>query len=457
MSDKPAEAARLAELAAFLDAHPEVDHVDACLVDVCGIIRGKRYPRGDLEKLFRSGLQFPFSTYYLDVTGHCADPCGRGISDGDPDGLCLPLPGTLVPTPWIGPSAAQVLVTMTAGDGTPARVEPRNVAAAVLERLRALEFTPTIAFELEFFLLDESADGEGRPQPPVSPLTGLRDESTQVYGVDEVHGFADLFGDVERASAAQHVPASVTTAEFAPGQYEINLRHVDAPLKAADHCALLRHMVKGVARRRGVRATFMPKPFPGRAGNGMHVHMSLRDASGHNVFDDGSAAGSETLRHAIGGLLVTMADAMAVFAPSINSYRRFGPRLYVPVTKSWGVDNRSVAIRIPAGPPASRRFEHRVAGADANPYLVLAVLLAGIHHGITERIDPGPLWSGSACEELDEDIPFELPRALARLRASDILRDYLGEDYVALYCATKEAELASFLDEITPREYVWYL
>lgn len=457
MNDKPAEAARLAELAAFLDAHPEVDHVDACLVDVCGIIRGKRYPRGDLEKLFRSGLQFPFSTYYLDVTGHCADPCGRGISDGDPDGLCLALPGTLVPTPWVGPSAAQVLVTMIEGDGRPARVEPRNVAAAVLERLRALDLTPTTAFELEFFLIDESADREGRPRPPISPLTGLRDESTQVYGVEEVHGFADLFGDVERAAAAQHVPASVTTAEFAPGQYEINLRHVDAPLKAADHCALLRHMVKGVARRRGVRATFMPKPFPERAGNGMHVHMSLRDAAGHNVFDDGSPAGSETLRHAIGGLLVTMADAMAVFAPGINSYRRFGPRLYVPVTKSWGVDNRSVAVRIPAGPPASRRFEHRVAGADANPYLVLAVLLAGIHHGITQRIDPGPVWSGSACEEMDEDIPFDMPRALARLRASDVLRDYLGEDYVALYCATKEAELASFLDEITPREYLWYL
>lgn len=457
MNDISAEQARLAELAAFLDAHPDVDHVDACLVDLCGIIRGKRYPRGDLEKLFRSGLQFPYSTYFLDVTGSCADPCGLGISDGDPDGVCLPIPGTLVPTPWVGPSAAQVLVTMAEGDGTPARVEPRNVAATMLDRFAELGLTPTIAFELEFFLLDPVSDGNGRPRPPLSPLTGLRDESTQVYGVDEVNGFADLFSDVERAAAAQRVPASVTTAEFAPGQYEINLRHVNDPLVAADHCALLRHMVKGVARRRGVRATFMPKPFRDCSGNGMHVHMSLADADGRNVFDDGSTTGSATLSHAIGGMLATMADAMAVFAPGINGYRRFGPRLYVPVTKSWGVDNRSVALRIPAGPGASRRFEHRVAGADANPYLVLAVLLAGIHHGLSEEIDPGPVWPGSACEEVDEDLPFDLPAALARMRASEVLRAYLGDAYVELYCATKEAELASFLDDITPREYQWYL
>jgi len=457
MIEISAEKSRLAELAEFLRAHPRIDHVNACLVDLCGIIRGKRYPRADLEKLFHSGLQFPYSTYLLDATGHCADPCGLGISDGDPDGVCLPIAGTLVPTPWLGDSAAQVLVSMTDGDGLPAMLEPRNVAAAVQRRFAELGFKPVIAFELEFFLLDEVADANGHPQPPLSPLTGLRDASTQVYGVDEVTGFTDLFSEVERAATLQNIPASVTTAEFAPGQYEINLRHVHAPLAAADHCALLRHMVKAVARRRGIRATFMPKPFSERSGNGMHVHMSLLDGDGRNIFDDGSVAGSAALRHAIGGMLATMPDAMAVFAPSINAYRRFAPRVYVPVTKSWGVDNRSVALRIPAGAPASRRFEHRVAGADAHPYLVLAVLLAGIHHGLSEKIDPGPLWAGSACEEMDPDIPFDLPSALARLRGSSVLKSYLGERYVELYCATKEAELSSFMDHIAPREYQWYL
>ncbi len=457
MTGSSAEDARLAELAAFLDTYPDLDHVDACLIDLCGIIRGKRYPRAELDKLFRSGLQFPYSTYFLDATGHCADPCGRGISDGDPDGVCLPVPGTLVPTPWLGETAAQVMVTMGEGNGAPAMVEPRNVAAAVARRFTELGLRPIIAFELEFYLLDEVADGNGRPQPPISPLTGLRDETTQVYGIDEVSGFTALFRDVDRAALMQKIPASVTSAEFAPGQYEINLKHVDAPIAAADHCALLRHLVKGVARQHGIRATFMPKPFANRAGNGMHVHMSLVDTQGRNVFDDGSAEGSATLKHAIGGLLATLPESMALFAPSINSYRRFAPRLYVPVTKSWGIDNRSVAVRIPSGASASRRFEHRVAGADANPYLVLAALLAGVHYGLSNAVDPGPLWQGSACEEVDGDIPFDLPAALARLRASTILGSYLGESYVELYCATKEAELASFLDDITPREYQWYL
>lgn len=457
MSTNSAEKARLAELAAFLEAHPQVDHVDACLIDICGIVRGKRYPRADLTKLFRSGLQFPYSAYLLDVTGHCADPCGRGISDGDPDGVCLPVPGTLVPTPWVGESAAQVLVSMRDGDGAPAMMEPRNVAQAACRKFAALGLTAIIAFELEFFLLDEVADADGRPRPPISPLTGLRDESTQVYGVDELDGFADLFRDVDRAARVQNVPTSVSSAEFAPGQYEINLKHVDAPLVAADHCALLRHMVKGVARRHGIRATFMPKPFVDRSGSGMHVHMSLVDGDGRNVFDDGSDEGSAALKHAIGGMLATMPDCMALFAPSINSFRRFQPRTYVPVTASWGYDNRSVAVRVPSGAQASRRFEHRVAGADANPYLVLAALLAGVHHGLERACDPGPAWQGSACEERDADIPFALPAALARLRHSTLLNDYLGEDYLELYAATKDAELASLMDEIMPIEYRWYL
>ena len=156
-------------------------------------------------------------------------------------------------------------------------------------------------------------------------------------------------------------------------------------------------------------------------------------------------------------MLATLPDAMAIFSPGINGYRRFEPRLYVPINRSWGIDNRSVAVRIPAGPNASRRFEHRVAGADANPYLVLAVLLAGIHHGLSEKIDPGPLWTGSACEEMDERIPFDLLSALARMRDSQVLNSYLGEDYVELYCATKQAEHASFVDQISAREYKWYL
>ncbi|MCP5151241.1 MAG: glutamine synthetase [Ectothiorhodospiraceae bacterium] len=451
-SDQVAE-----ELARYLERYPDTAYVDAIFVDLCGIVRGKRYPRAELEKLFAGGFPIPFSLHFLDVTGACLDPCGRGFSDGDPDGVARPVPGTLAPVPWADRSAGQVLMSLHDADGRPSAVEPRNVAAAVARRFEALGLRPCLAFELEFFLIDRERDDRGRPQPPRLPTSGQRERTTQVYGMDTLEELGALFHDIEHSAAAQGVPASVATSEYAPGQYEINLRHVEDPVLAADHCALLRRVVKAVARRHGLDATFMSKPFLDQTGNGMHVHASLLDAHGKNVFDDGSPTGSETLRHALGGLLHTLYDAMALFAPSLNALRRFGPNLYVPVNRSWGSNNRSVALRIPAGASSARRFEHRVPGADANPYLVLAAILAGMHHGITHRVDPGAPWSGNVCGEVDPEMPREWAVALQRFSGSTILREYLGADYVDLYCATKNAERLRFLEHISRREYDWYL
>lgn len=457
MSKSSPAKTRLAELRAFLEAHPDTAYVDAIVFDLCGIARGKRYPREELEKLFESGFQFPYSVFLLDVTGATTDAGGRGFSDGDPDGVCVPVSGTLTATSPTDGEAAQVLTTMLDEKGRPAMVDPRNLAAAALEKLSELGLRPVLAFELEFCLLDAERDDAGLPRAPLSPLTGVRDTSTQVYGMEEVESYALFFRDVQRAAAVQRLPASVATAEYGPGQYEINLRHVDSPLAAADHCAMLRHLIKDTARRHGMRATFLSKPFLEQTGNGMHVHMSLMDEDGRNVFDGGGDEGSEHLGYAIGGLLATMGDAMAIFAPNLNAYRRFGPRLYVPVTRSWGTNNRSVALRVPAGPSKARRFEHRVAGADANPYLVLAALLAGVHHGITRKVEPGPAWGGSACDEMDPDLPFDFREALARLGGSTLLKSYLGEEYVDLYCETKRIELERFEQHIGAREYDWYL
>jgi glutamine synthetase len=452
-----------AELEAYLHAHPDSRFVDALFVDLCGVVRGKRYPREDLRKLWQGGLQIARSIYLLDAKGDCPDACGKGFSDGDPDADCFPVPGTLVPVPWAEQARGQVLMTMRDEDGTPSRIEPRNVAAAVLERLRERALVPVVAFELEFYLLDPKRAPDGTPQPPISPVTGERESSTQVYGLAELDGFSGFFEEVEDACRSQCLPASVATKEYAPGQYEVNLRHVGDALAAADHCALLRHLIRQVARRHGVEATFMAKPFLEQTGNGMHVHMSLLDQGGRNVFEeagqpgDRPGLGSRALRNVIAGMQATLADGMAVFAPNLNGYRRFGPNLFVPVNGSWGANNRSVAFRIPAGPSAARRVEHRVPGADANPYLVLAVLLAGAHHGIASDLDPGPAWQGNACEQVDPDIPMTWEGALARLHGSRVLREYLGADYVDLYCAVKTAERERFLRAITRREYDWYL
>jgi glutamine synthetase len=445
------------EAADFLEAHPGTTTIDAVFADLSGVVRGKRYPIAQIGKLFGEGIAFPGSVFLLSASGDSQDPKGRGFSDGDPDEVAKVIPGTLHPVPWSDRPVAQVLLTLQAMDGTPFPFEPRNVLKTVLARIAELNLRPVIAFELEFYLIDRERLPSGAPQPPRSPVTGQRDLATQVYGMAAVDDFADFLEAAAQACAAQGVQIGATSSEYAPGQFEINLQHLDDPLLATDHCVMFKRAVQGVARRHSVQATFMAKPYLESAGSGMHLHISLLDDKGHNVFDGGKEPASETLLHAMGGILNLLPESMAILAPNPNSYRRFRPNIFVPVSRSWGYENRSTTIRIPIGGGAARRIEHRMAGADANPYLVLATALAGLHHGITNKIDPGPPCPGNAGETLDPGLPFRPYRALDALRASTVLPGYFGADYPATYAACKAKELESFEEHIGPVEYAWYL
>jgi glutamine synthetase len=327
----------------------------------------------------------------------------------------------------------------------------------VKDKLAELGLHATIACEFEFYVLDKTNDAKGRPQAPINPATGMRETANEVYGITELDGFMGLLKEIDEAAAAQGVPASGATAEFAPGQYEINLNHESDVLVACDHAVMLRNLIGAITRKHGFVSSFMAKPFPDQTGNGMHVHVSVQDEQGNNVFDNGADDGSDTLRHAIGGVQELLADSMAIFAPNLNSYRRFGPNLFVPVNASWGYNNRSVAFRVPNGPAHARRIEHRVTGADANPYLVVAAILAGIHYGIVNKCDPGAPAEGNACDIVDENIPFYLPSALKRLRNSEPMREYFGAEYVDVYAETKILEYDKFNSEISALEYDWYL
>jgi glutamine synthetase len=190
----------------------------------------------------------------------------------------------------------------------------------------------------------------------------------------------------------------------------------------------------------------------------MHIHVSLVDKAGRNVFDDGGERGSDLLRHAIGGCQAALAESMAIFAPHLNAFRRYTANLFVPVNKSWGYDNRSVAFRVPVGNPKARRIEHRVAGADANPYLAAAALLAAIQHGLEQRVDPGqPSNLKNVSGEVDPDLPLQLLPALDRLEQATILSQAIDPGYLKLYAAVKRGEYASFMSEVFEREYSWYL
>ncbi|HEY0301712.1 MAG TPA: glutamine synthetase family protein, partial [Rhizomicrobium sp.] len=252
-------------------------------------------------------------------------------------------------------------------------------------------------------------------------------------------------------------PIGAASSEYAPGQFEVNLQHQSDARRAADHAVLLKQIVKAVALATGFQATFMAKPYPDRIGSGLHIHASILDEAGRNIFDDGSAEGSEALRHAVGGLQALMPESMALFAPSLNSYRRFEPDMFAPVNRRWGVNNRSAGLRVPVSPGASRRIEHRCPGADANPYFAAAAVLAGLHHGLLNKFDPGPAAAGNVSREPDTALPFTLDAALARLREATVLPSYLGEETAALYGETKRLEAQRFAKIISPAEYDWYL
>ena len=251
------------------------------------------------------------------------------------------------------------------------------------------------------------------------------------------------------------MPADTTLRENGPGQYEINLNHVADGLKAADHAVLLKRIVKGVARRHDLDATFMAKPYGIQAGSGMHVHFSLLDATGRNVFV-GEGGPSPALMHSVGGMLAHMADSIAVFAPHANSYRRLRPSEHAPTFASWGHDNRSAAVRvISAG--AATRIEHRVAGADSNPYLVLAMILGAALDGMAQGTDPGAPIAGDSHTPAHDPLPTNWDYALRRFSESDFAQGNFGMDYLSLYTACKEQELAEFSIRVTDVEYDAYI
>jgi len=446
-----------AELDTFLHAHPELTHIDAFIIDLCGNAIGKRLPRSQMPGLFSTGTPTCAAMPLVDVLGNTADPMGHGFSDGDPDAFARPIAGMLAPVPWNGPGYAQVLCELArASDGQPFWYDPRHILAKVAERFRGLDVVPVMAAELEFYLLGSTQTG-GAPVPASSPRSGATESQGKVLSLDKLDEFSGVLSAIEKVCAAQTIPTTTMISEYGAGQFEVNLAHQDDPVRAADHAVLLRRVVKAVARAEGMNASFMSKPFADQSGSGLHIHLSLRNAAGENIFDRRVDGGEALLGSAVAGLQATMAESMAIFAPNINAYRRFKPDEFVPVTKDWGENNRSVAFRLPIGEGRNRRVEHRVAGAEANPYLVMAAVLAGVHHGIVNALDPGDKHAGNAGAELDSELPLTPWDAFRAIESAEILPRYFGADYPKIYAQVKQAEFNAFMEQPFSREFDWYL
>ena len=447
----------LDEFKIFCKNYPEVKYVDAILSDLSGIIRGKRLPINDAEKLFKSGIQFCYSTFLLDVTGYCPDAVGRGFSDGDPDATYYPVAGSLKKMPWHKDPLAQVLITIQDDSRYSSIIDPRNVLAKVLEKFDNMKLSFKIAFELEFYLFSKRKSILEKPVSAISNETKRKSEGTQVYGMRELDEFYDFLEDVNEFCKIQNIPASTASSEFAPGQFEINLNHTSDILKAADDSALLRRVIKETAIKHDYEASFISKPFVEQTGSGMHVHISLFDEKNQNIFSGTKEDGSEQLHYAIGGLQKTLYDNFLIFASNVNSYRRFEPDQFVPVNSSWGPNNRSVAFRIPSSDDESKRIEHRFSGAESNSYLVLAAILSGIHFGIVNKIQPSKFRTDNACTEIDPEMPTSIQKSIDLFESSKFCNEYFSKEFVKLFSDLKRKERESFNSEISDLEYNWYL
>jgi glutamine synthetase len=438
---------------AWLESRPDVTSLRAAVCDLNGILRGKRVPIAQARKVLEGQMRMPYSIACLDIWGEDVADNPIVWKAGDVDGRCAPTGRGFLPMDWLGTPSALLPLCLIEEDGAPYLGDPRQALAAVVARYAERGLTPVVATELEFYLVDTSGD---EPTPPKSPVTHKLLDGDGALCIDDLDHFEAFFTDVYAACDAHGIPVDSAISENGGGQFEINLLHVADPMKAADDALYFKRFVKGIARKYGLAASFMAKPFLDRSGNGFHVHFSLLDAEGRNVFDDGGTEGTETMRHAIGGLLDAMRASALVFAPHLNSYRRLQPNAHAPPEVCWGYESRHAAIRVPGGSPSARRIEHRVAGADANPYLVLAAILGAALEGMDMKAaTPAPMVASG--DEGDASLPQDWKAAIAAFERSErmgrIFAPVLRESFVGM----KKQELQVFSRQISPFEHETYL
>lgn len=446
------------ELTTFLKQYPETRFMDIFCPDMNGVLRGKRIQRGDFASVFGEGTNYCAASVLLNITGASSENVTYGTHDGDPDIKSFGVGGSLAPVPWAALPTAQCLLELKEVDGTAYFLDPRNVLRKALKPLNQMGLYPVMATELEFYLVKH--DGHTfKPRLPNIPGSKLDQGGVQYSNFEDLDDVEPFLADLDRYCNDQNIPAGAALSEYSPGQFEVNLNHVDDPVLAADHAVLLKRAVKAAARVNGLAATFMAKPFAEHAGSGMHMHVSLLDEKGNNVFSGESVDGafSDQLRNAIGGVGASMAESMAIFAPNANSYRRYAPDSFVPASPNWGPNHRDLSMRIPVSNDKNRRFEHRVAGADTNPYLAIAAVMAGIHHGLSNHMDPGPMTQEGADIEYQLTLPVRWSKALDAFEAGKILPGYFGKEYHRVFGVCRREEADKFHALVTNHDYEWYL
>jgi len=444
--------AKLTEWQEFYQQNPDLVYIDAFVIDVNGHAVGKRIPVEDADSLYDFGIQYSLAAYIADVRGHGHNALGMGYDDGDPDGSVRPLPQMLARVPWAKVPTAQIVGELQDLQN-PKRYfgDPRHILNKIIKQWRALKLQPVVACELEFYLVHHQRDAHGRLM--AAPPPGVASAKASNLSLDTVSQAEPFLDAIRHAADVQGIPVSSVVSEYGVGQYEVNLHHVADPLQAADHAVLLKRLIRGVARQFGVEACFMAKPFLDQPGNGLHLHVSVVDESGKNIF--AGAKGGRSLKQAVAGLQALTAESFALMAPNFNSYRRFKGD-FVPTGRDWGANNRSVAFRVPLAQPSGMRIEHRIAGADASPHLVMAAMLAGMHWGLSQSLVATRALQREASEGGDPSFPRELGVALEKLEQAPILSQYIDRSFLQAFAHNRRGEFDDLFGQISPVEYDFY-
>ncbi|WP_299551781.1 glutamine synthetase family protein [uncultured Tateyamaria sp.] len=432
----------------WLVDNPEIRAIRVAAADLNGVARGKRMPVRFANKVTESGTRFPMSVLNLDIWGEDIEDSPLVMETGDRDGVLRPTERGFVPMPWLNTPTGLLPIWMFHEDGRPFMGDPRHALAAVQNRFAAKGLTPVVAVELEFFLIDDTGS---RLRVPPSPRSGKRRVAGEIMSMRTLDAFDDFFTELYDACETMDIPADTAISESGLGQFEINLMHQADALKAADDAWLFKMLVKGLARKHGFAASFMAKPYPDYAGNGLHMHFSVLDKDGKNIFDDGGEAGTDALRHAVQGCLAAMPGSMLIFAPHANSYARLVPGAHAPTGIAWAYENRTAAIRIPSGPSAARRIEHRVAGGDVNPYLSIAAVLGAALNGMEDAQDPPAPITGNAYAQDLEQVPSTWEDAMAAFADSPHIARIFDAELIRNIDMTKRQE-ARYMAELTPDE-----
>lgn len=437
------------EIKNYLANNEAPQSIDVLIADGNGILRGKQFPGEQLENLFKKGANLPISLMFGDARGATPDALMQPPLVGDPDINYQVIEGSLRSVPWANVPTAQVFLRATQ-NGEPLISDPLTVVEKIIKRLNDDGMFPVIALEGEFYLLDPTKS----PPEPITPDNEWPAfEGPQVYALEPLRDVQHFLDEVKEVATAQSIPLTSILCEYGDSQFEMNLNHSGKITEHARDFICLKHAIKNIAEANGQLASFMALPLTNSGGSGCHIHVSILDKDGNNIF----GKNDKTLQHAIGGLMETICDSMAVCAPFANSFRRYRKAGWSPNAGNWGRNHRLVSLRIPISGDKDKRVEHRIAGADVNPYLLIAAVLAGVHHGIKHTLDPGP--ESMEGQEPDEgiEIPTRWREALQAFSGSEFFKDCFGEEFMEFYCRAKYAEEENFHMEVSDRDYGWCL